>query len=331
MAKQQGQKLKLLQLNNFFLENTDENHTASINDIINYLESIGISAERKSLYDDFENLRVFGTEVESVKTKDGTGYFVADRLFEISELKLLVDAVQVSKFITDKKSRLLIKKLESLCSRHQANQLSRQVVFSDRIKSMNESIYYNIDKLHTAITDDKCISFKYFDYDVNKERVLRHGGALYDVSPFSLTWDDENYYLIAYDNLAGMIKHYRVDKMLDIKLSDKHRLGKKEFNDADISMYSKKVFGMFGGETTKLCLEFDSSLCNVVIDRFGKDVLMRKSDNEGKIYVYCDVVVSPNFFGWLFSFGTSAKIATPASVAQEFASYTQNVLNNTIG
>ena len=328
MSKQSNQKLKLLQLNKFFLENTDENHTASINEIIDYLQGLGISAERKSLYDDFEQLRSFGTEVMTLKTKNGTGYYVADRLFEVSELKLLVDAVQVAKFITDKKSHALIRKLESLCSRHEAAELSRQVTILGRIKSMNESIYYNVDKIHTAIAKDKAITFKYFEYNAEKERVLRHGGELYNVSPYALNWDDENYYLIGYDHKDEIIKHYRVDKMLGISLCDGIRLGKKAFEERDVSMYSGKVFNMFGGKTTKVCLEFDKSLCGVVIDRFGKDVFMRNSENEGKIYVYCDVVVSSSFFGWLFSFGDKVKIATPSQMATEFKQYCQKVLKS---
>ena len=326
MAKQAGQKLKLLYLNQFFIENTDENHTATINDIIEYLASVGVSAERKSLYDDFENLRTFGTEVMSIKQNGTTGYYVADRTFEVSELKLLVDAVQVAKFITDKKSKQLIGKLETLCSRYEAQTLSRQVIMPSRIKSMNESIYYNVDKIHTAITKNLSVTFKYFDYDVNKERVLRHDGRLYRVSPFALNWDDENYYLIGFDEESEMIKHYRVDKMIEISVTDNPRHGRKQFEETDVSMYSKKVFSMFGGKDTQICLEFDEKLCGVFIDRFGKDVMMRKSENEGKVYVYCNVVVSPHFFGWLFSLGDMVKIATPQSVAEEFVKYTKDVL-----
>lgn len=328
MPKQPGQKLKLLHLNRYFLENTDENHTASINDIIAYLDGLGISAERKSLYDDFEQLRAFGTEVMTEKTKNGTGYYVADRLFQVSELKLLVDAVQVAKFITDKKSRELMGKLESLCSVHEAAELSRQVMIPGRIKSMNESIYYNVDKIHTAISGNKAIEFKYFDYNEKKERVLRHDGEIYNVSPYVLNWDDENYYLIAYDHKDKILKHYRVDKMLEISLCDGIRLGRREFEQTDVSMYSGKVFNMFGGKASKVCLEFDKSLCGVVIDRFGKDVFIRQSDNEGKIYVYCDVVVSPNFFGWLFSFGDKVKIETPAEIRTEFKEYCKKVIEH---
>jgi len=326
MAKSAGQKLKLLQLNKFFLENTNENHKASMGEIIDYLENVGISAERKSLYDDFEQLRAFGTDIISEKTKDGTGYYVANRLFEVSELKLLVDAVQVAKFITDKKSHALIHKLETLCSRHEAAELSRQVTLPDRIKSMNESIYYNVDKLHSAIADNKAITFKYFEYNENKERVLRHNGEAYNVSPFALNWDDENYYLIAFDHKDEIIKHYRVDKMLEIRITDCVRRGKEEFGNADVSMYSRKVFSMFGGKSTRICLEFDKSLCGVVIDRFGKDVFMRQSENPDCVYVYCDVVVSSHFFGWLFSFGDKVQIATPAEIREEFRVYCDGVM-----
>lgn len=328
MAKQSGQKLKLLYLNQFLTQNTDENHTVTINEIIEYLASVGICAERKSLYDDLEQLRSFGTEVMSIKQGGTTGYYVADRTFEVSELKLLVDAVQVAKFITDKKSKQLIAKLETLCSKYEARTLSRQVIMPSRIKSMNESIYYNVDKIHTAITKNLSITFKYFDYNANKERVLRHDGRLYRVSPFALNWDDENYYLIAFDEDSEMIKHYRVDKMIEISVTENARRGRKEFDETDISMYSEKVFSMFGGKDTKICLEFDEKLCGVVIDRFGKDVMMRKSENEGKVYVYCDVVVSPHFFGWLFSFGDMVRIATPQNVADEFLKYAHDVLKN---
>lgn len=328
MSKASGQKLKLLQLNKFFLENTDEEHTVGISEIIEYLSNLGISAERKSLYDDFEQLRAFGTEVMSVKTGNGTGYYVADRVFQVSELKLLVDAVQVAKFITDKKSRELIAKLETLCSRYEAAELSRQVTISGRIKSMNESIYYNVDKIHTAIADNKSVKFKYFEYNITKERVLRRNGESYLVSPYALIWDDENYYLVAFDHREKMIKHYRVDKMTGIDINDEVRIGQKEFGEADISMYSKKVFGMFGGKSEKLCLEFDSSLCGVVIDRFGKDVFIRTGDAPNKIYVYCDVVPSQHFFGWLFSFGEKAKIATPTEIAEEFKEYCRKVLEH---
>ena len=318
MPKSQNQKLKLMYLQKFLFEESDEAHPVTINQMIDYLAGLGISAERKSLYDDLEQLRLFGNDIISVKKKGVCGYFIVSRSFETSELKLLVDAVQGSKFITKRKSEMLIKKLESLCSRHEAAALSRQTLVTNRIKSMNESIYYNVDKIHSAIGKGRCISFYYFDYNKKLERVLRHGGALY--------WDDENYYLIAYDHLSEMIRHYRVDKMLNISINDEKRKGKEAFDELDIEMYSKKVFSMFGGKATRVGMEFDDSLCGAVIDRFGKDIMLRDSENEGKFYINTDVVISPHFFGWLFSFGDKAKLISPQNAADEFSDYAKNVI-----
>ncbi len=328
MPKLPFQKLKLLTLRKYLLDNSDEQHPVSINDMILALDSVGIGAERKSLYDDLEQLRTFGEDIVTIKVGSGTGYYIGERDFEVSELKLLVDAVQGSKFITHKKSVGLIKKLEGLCSRFQAAELSRQVLVTNRIKSMNESIYYNVDKLHSAIGKNNSITFKYFDYDLNANRVLRHNGENYKASPYALNWDDENYYLIAFDHTSGMIRHYRVDKMLDINICDKKRLGSEEFSKVDIERYSKKVFSMFGGTECNVGMEFDNSLIGAVIDRFGKDVPLRKSQNDGKFYVNTSVVISPHFYGWLFSFGTGARLVSPQSEVESFKAYTKEVLEN---
>ncbi len=325
MAKSYGQKMKLMYISKFLCENTDQDHTVTVNDIISHLESLGINAERKAIYDDLESLRTFGFDIETSKTKARTGYYIASRDFELSELKLLVDAVQGSRFITQKKSDILMRKLETLCSRYEAAELSRQTLMANRIKSMNESIYYNVDKLHSAIGQDKIITFNYFDYDINKQRVLRHDGRQYKVSPFALNWDDENYYLVAYDLDSKDIRHYRVDKMLSINITGATRIGKEEFKQVDVQRYSQRVFSMFAGKTQNVCLEFDESLCGAVIDRFGTDVMMRKSENDSKVCVHCKVDVSPHFFGWLFSFGDKVKILTPSELEKEFCDYLEDV------
>ena len=326
MPKSPMQKSKLLYIMKFLETHSDEEHTVTIEDIVSYLDSKGINAERKSLYDDFEQLKLFGADILSVRKNRSVGYYLASRTFEVSELKLLVDAVQGSRFITQKKSAELIKKLGSLCSTYENAALSRQVLLSNRIKSMNESVYYNVDKIHNAINNDKAITFHYFEYNRKKERVLRHDGKLYSVSPFALNWDDENYYLIGFDNEIGQIRHYRVDKMLDITVTQNIRCGKDAFKELDVEKYAGKVFSMFGGHQEKVCMEFDNTLCNAVIDRFGKDVLMRYSENEGRFYVHSDIVVSDHFFGWLFSFGDKARVVTPESVVTQFRDYTKNVL-----
>ncbi len=326
LSKSYGQKLKLIHINKFLCENTDEQHSVTITDIIEHLSHLGISTERKSLYDDIECLRVFGTDIETVKQANRVGYYVASRPFQLSELKLLVDAVEGSKFITQKKSDLLIKKLGTLCSNHEANALSRQTLMTNRIKSMNESIYYNVDKLHNAISSDRSITFQYFDYNLDKERILRHDGKLYRVSPFSLHWDDENYYLIAYDHEKNDIRHYRVDKMMNISITKNAREGKDVFKKADIARYSERVFSMFGGNTSNVCLEFDNSLCGTVIDRFGRDIVFCKSDTEGKFQVRCKVDVSMQFFGWLCGFGDKVKIVSPDNLSEQFRQFVESIL-----
>ncbi|WP_368293732.1 helix-turn-helix transcriptional regulator [Dehalobacter sp. TBBPA1] len=290
---------------------TDEEHPLTINEIISKLADYNIEVERKTIYADIEALRQFGLDIKMEKTKT-YDYFLASRTFELPELKLLVDAVQSSKFITVKKSNELIKKLESLTSKYEAIQLQRQVYISNRVKAMNESIYYNVDTIHQAITAGKKIYFQYYDYTVEKEKRFRKNGEYYQVSPVTLTWDDENYYLITYSAKYQGLTHYRVDKMNDIRLSEETR-DIITHNEFDIAGYAKKVFGMYNGEEDNVTIQFDNSLAGVVIDRFGKDVSIRKLD-EKDFTVTLKVAVSPVFIGWLFQFGDMAKVLSPESL-----------------
>jgi predicted DNA-binding transcriptional regulator YafY len=217
------------------LEKTDEENTMTISDMIVELERYGITAERKSIYDDIEALRHYGIDIATRKSKT-TDYFVASRVFELPELKLLVDAVQCSKFVTYKKSNELIKKIESLASSRQAMSLHRQVYVANRVKAINENIYYNVDRLHVAIAENKQVSFKYFDYDIKKEKKYRKNGDLYFVSPYALSWDDENYYLITFSEKYNDFTHYRVDRMTNIEIVDQPRVilpDDEYFNIAD--------------------------------------------------------------------------------------------------
>ena len=308
MARSSGQKLKILYLMKIFLEKTDCEHCLTIAEIIDELDKYGISAERKSLYGDIDALRDYGMDIETTRGAK-FGYYVANRLFELPELKLLVDAVQASKFITARKSGELIKKLESFSSTYEAMNLQRQVYVANRIKTMNESIYYNVDFIHSAINNNKKITFRYYEWTPEKEKKLRHGGATYCVSPWALSWDDEYYYMIAYDSAAGKIKHYRVDKMVNIGVADEHREGGEIFCDFDMALYSKQAFGMYGGELTTVLLECDSSLAGVIIDRFGTDVtIMPKGD---KFEASIRVMVSPTFISWALGFGSKLKILSP--------------------
>ncbi|MBR2387856.1 MAG: WYL domain-containing protein [Clostridia bacterium] len=313
MAKSSSQKLKILYLMKIFLERTDCEHSLTLAEIIKLLADENISAERKSLYDDINTLRAYGMNIETVRDSS-VRYYLESRLFELPELKLLVDAVQASKFITAKKSGELIKKLEKFSSTYEAMRLNRQVYVSNRIKAMNESIYYNVDFIHNAINDNKKITFKYYEWTPEKEKRLRHDGALYSVSPWALTWDDEYYYMIAYDSAVSKIKHYRVDKMVKISISDEKREGSEVFEDFDMAIYSKQTFGMFGGELTTVRIECDNSLAGVVIDRFGTDVTMLPRGEKFEASIR--VMVSPTFISWALGFGSKLKILSPTPVAE---------------
>ena len=316
MAKEASQKLKILYLMRILLEKTDETHSITMPEIITALKLQGISAERKSIYNDIESLRTYGLDI--VGEPDGKifKYRVVNRTFELAELKLLVDSVQSSKFVTEKKSNDLIKKIEGLGSNYEASQLQRQVYTSGRIKTANENIYYNVDILHNAINQNSKIKFHYFQWNVKKEMELRKGGEYYCVSPWGLSWDDENYYLVAYDSEAEKIKHYRVDKMLHIDLTGEMRDGKELFERFDMAKYSKKMFGMFDGKEENVKIECHNCLAGVIIDRFGTDVKMLKKDDE-HFTATVKVAVSKQFLAWVMALGENAKIVGPESVVNQ--------------
>lgn len=324
MARSSFQKLKPLYIMNYLLQNSDEEHPVSVHQIISYLETQGISAERKTIYNDIDALRFFGLDIVQGGSGKTSGYYVANRNFELPELKLLVDSVQSSKFITHKKTATLIKKIENMASIHEAQLLNRQVFVANRIKTMNESIYYNVDEIHNGISQNKKIKFKYFEYTVSKERQYRHGGEFYVVSPFAMTWDDENYYMVAYDSAAQMIKHYRIDKMEKISVVNEERDGLETYNALDMAVYSKKTFGMFTGEEENVALRFDNSLVGAVLDRLGRDVFIIP-DGPDHFTVRTDVIVSPQFFAWVLGFGGGAQILGPDSVLEKMKAHLRAV------
>ena len=325
MPRESSQKLKLLYVMRYLVRSSDEAHPVTVQQIIDFLGGEGIPAERKSIYDDVEALRRFGLDILQVKIGRQSGYYVGSREFELPELKLLVDSVQSSKFITHKKTLSLIRKIESLASVYEAQLLSRQVYVKNRIKTMNESIYYNVDEIHTGSARDRQIRFRYFDYTVQKERRFRRDGGYYVVSPFALTWDDENYYLVAYDSTAAMIKHFRVDKMLDIGILDEPRDGRESFAALDMAEYAKKVFGMFSGREERVRMRFDNQLVGAVLDRLGREAML-VPDGESHFTVTAQVEVSPQFFAWVSGFGRLAQILGPDHVVQAMRAHAAEVL-----
>ena len=297
--------------------------------ILAELALYGITAERKSLYDDLQVLEKFGMDI--CKSKSSTvKYYVASREFELPELKLLVDAIQSSKFITEKKSISLIHKLEGLASVHDGKELQRQVFVANRAKTMNERIYYSVDKIQNAIALNRKISFKYYRWELDfsgterivKREKIRNGG--YTASPWALCWDDENYYLIAYDTCADSIKHYRVDKMDDIEVLDDERDGGKTFEKFDPAGYSKGVFSMFGGEKTTVKLSVDNDCIGVIVDRFGRDIFVTK-ESDTTFGVSVDIMTSKQFYAWVFGLGGKVRIISPQNVVDEFKKQLENV------
>lgn len=327
MSRGENQKLKLAYLTRIMLEKTDEDHALTLAQIIAELEARGVTAERKSLYTDFADMTdKLGVEIIKEQVGRDTFYHVGSRDFELAEVKLLIDAIQSSKFITEKKSRDLIKKLKTFVSEHQAKQLDRQVFVQGRAKTMNESIYYNVDDLHKAIGENKKISFKYYRWNVDKKLEERNHGIVFTVSPWALTWDDENYYLVAFDDYDQKIKHYRVDKMKQIELLDEKRAGKEEFKGFDMAAYSKMNFGMYSGRKEKVKIEFNNYMVGVFIDRFGKDISIVPIDEKNS-YTHVDVAISPQFFAWILSLGDEVKITGPEKIVEEMKEYVQGFLD----
>ena len=327
MPKGTNQKFKLYRLAQIMLEKTDEEHYITMPEIMESLAEYNITADRKSIYTDLRDLSVLGIEVEGEPIGNRYHYHVVSRTFELPELKLLVDAIQSSKFITEKKSNTLIKKLEKMVSEYEAQKLQRQVYVSGRIKTMNESIYYTVDAIHNAISENKKIKFQYYQWNVKKEMELRHNGAWYHISPWGLSWDDENYYLVGYDSDAEKIKHYRVDKMLHIRFSSENREGKEFFNKLDMADYAKKSIGMFGGKEQTVKLLVKNNLVGVIIDRFGKNVILFPTDDE-HFTVNVNVHVSRQFLGWVFSLGDGIKIVGPDDVVEQMRSEIKRLIEH---
>ncbi len=321
MPRSSSQKIKLLALLRIFHEDSDQEHFLTVPELVEKLTQQGISVERKSVYNDIEALKSLGYDIDHVSNK---GYRLLHRAFELAELKLLVDAVQSSRFIPARKSSQLIEKLERLTSRYQASSLQRQVYVAGRVKSMNQSIYYNIDTIHAAVSRNRRITFRYFKYNLYRQKIFRHGGALYEVSPFALLRSDENYYLIAYDQQHSEIRHYRVDKMSSITITDHRRCGDEAYQSTDLGEYARLHFGMFRGREADVTLRCENGMADILLDRFGEQLSM-VPDGEDHFTTSVRLAVSPQFFGWLCGLGGGIVITGPDWVRQAFLSHLEQV------
>lgn len=325
MPKAEKQKQKLLYILKMLHEKSNEEHPIKMDAILAMLDKEGIKAERKSIYNDMDTLRDFGYDIVLTKGKNG-GYFLASRDFEAAELKVLVDAVSASRFITAKKSKELITKITKLADDHEAKNLKREVYVVNRVKSDNESIFYNVDEIHRAIDENRQISFKYLEYSINKEVRYRKSGKTYQVSPWALTWNEEKYYLIAYDAEAKVMKHYRVDKIKEIKILNETRLAADGNKHFDVAEYCNQFFGMYSGRKEILTVCFPNNLMSVVIDRFGKDITVHVKD-EKSFTARIPVAVSPQLFGWITGLGSEVQIISPAKVVNEYKKYMNQILD----
>ena len=313
MPKSDNQKLKIFYILDYLQQNSHEDHPVRAAELIHMLErQHNILCERKTIYSDISALQDYGVDIVSIPGKAG-GYYIASRNFELPELKLLIDAVQSSRFLTEKKSRELIEKLCNQCSVHDAKLMRRDVLVSGRVKSMNETIYYNVDRIQEAIADGKQITFRYFDWGLDGKRHYREKS--YEASPYGLCQDNENCYLLALSERHG-ITSYRVDRMSDITLLDQSRVPCPELTGKNLTEHANRLFQMYAGEAVDVKLRFHRSLVNVVIDRFGKGTMLIP-DGDDHFTFTVQVAVSPMFLSWVIGFGSKAKILHPQSVIDQ--------------
>lgn len=321
-----GRKMKLLEVMRIIEEETDAEHTLTANQIVNRLKAKGFShADRKGVYDDINALNLFYTPVEKRNLrkakrieKDETtwGYYLDNRPFSVPEVKLMIDAIQSSKFLSEAKTEDLIEALEALVPKEEAKGLKRQVIVSNRVKNMNVNIHNNVDHINYAIERDVQIKFKYFDYTVQLERAYRKKGGWYQVSPLTLVYTDDNYYLLAYVEDKGKVMNYRVDRMANISSLSLPRVGKDTFDKEQLGMYQKYTFSMYSGKIEKVTMRFRNSMMNTVIDKFGKPSYVKTVDAD-HFEITVTVAVSPQFFGWVFGLGNYVSIVGPENVKNQ--------------
>ncbi len=321
MGKSDNQKLKVLYILDYLKAHSHPDRLVKATELIEMLERKGILCERKTIYSDIAALQDYGVDIISVPGKNG-GYYIGTRNFELPELKLLIDAVLSSRYLTEKKSRELIEKLLRECNEEDSRLLKRNILVSGRVKSMNETIYYNVDAIQDAIAQNKQITFRYFDWDLGGKRKFRPNPYL--ASPYGLCQDNENYYLLAWSERHG-VTHYRVDRMLSIQSTDQPRVPCPELTGKALNEHANRVFQMYSGEPRDVKLRFHRSLINVVMDRFGKDTMLIP-DGEDHFNFTVRVAVSPMFLSWVIGFGVKAKILYPQDVVEECQNLCQEVM-----
>lgn len=323
----ESKKLIPVYLQQLFLEKTDKNHFIRMSEILSFLETKGIYADRRTIYSAISLLNTADFEIVGVQEKGGYKYHHPNRTFNANELKFLIDSVAASKFLTERKSRELIEKIKSLGSIYNRESLNRNVLLGNRIKSMNDKVLKNLDTIYAAIGSNSKITFEYVKWTPERKFVPMRKGQTYSASPFAVTLNDDNYYLIAYDDKYRNIRHYRIDKMQAINISPAAREGREYYKQFNIAEYNQKTFGMFSGKEESVKLQCNNSIAGVIIDRFGENAAIRpKFDNPRVFIARVTVNISPQFYAWLFALGTDVKILSPESVIQDFSAMTDSVL-----
>ena len=324
MARGENQKLKLLYLKQFFEEKTDENHSATMADIITYLKARGVDAERKSIYTDLDALASYGMEVRDEDKERNKIYRLSEREFELREIKMISDSIASSKFLSEKMSEALIMKLGKLVSEHQRKDVRRQVHVLGRAKTMNNSALNAVDHIHAAIAADITIHFKYYHYNLKLEREYVRKGEILEASPWALLYDNDNYYLLAY--IGDDFRTFRVDRMASVVKGDNKRQGREAFEKMDMSSYSKATFGMYSGKQEMVTMVFHNRMIDTAIDKFGKDIMLQKVD-EKHFQVTVPIAVSPQFFAWVFGLGDYVSIQGPDEVVDQMKAMLEKVRN----
>ncbi len=317
MAKSENSKLKCLMILKILCKYSNSDHPLNATKINDYLSEFNLESERKSIYRDIEVLKNAGFNIESTRE----GFYAGDLLFELPELKLLVDAVQSSSFITAKKTKEIVQKLTTLTNDYDALQLNRQLFLSKK-KTENEKIFYLVDKLQQAISQNKPVTFKYFDYTIRKEKKYRRNSSRYHLLPYALLWENQQYYCIGYSEKYQNFSHYRVDRMDDIEVLN----DPQDKIDLDLDEYTSKVFGMFTGQDETVTLSVDQSLANVIFDTFSKDVLISQSD-EKSFTIHVKVSISEPFIAWIMQFQGKIKVLSPLSLIEKIKKQAQDLLS----
>lgn len=325
MAGTENQKMRLVCVAEILLRNTDRTHYLSVNDIRGQLGAYEHSASRQTIYRDFSDIESLGYTVSSHKNGNDVMYCIENRPFTFAEIKMIIEAVGSCRTITENISRKLINKIKKhLCSKYEADSLQQQVHVQGRPKSMNESVLENVDVLHNAIANGCQVEFQYCDFDINKRLIPKYGGKIYRISPWHLIWADDNYYFIGYDSNPRLgqdnIKHYRVDKIVNPKVVNIPREGRKRFMAINLTDYAKEKFGMYGGNVEMVTLRFINEKVGILIDRFGKDVVIKRYDHD-RSEIRIPIAISPQFFGWITGIGEYVEIAKPESVRDRYCTY----------